>query len=405
MAANAKLHRGIKPLIEYRNDVWKCVRCGICRMTSPEKLKSKKWSDNCIAGTRYKLESYYASGRHELIRALTNDPPDIEITEQLVKTVFACSACGNCQWNCNQMKELEPLNAGIALREYLIEKGHAPLPVHVNLIKSIENYDNPWMLPRTARDKWAKKVKVKDLNKEKAEVLYWVGCTGSYDPSFRDVVGATVKILDKAGVDFGILGQKEKCCGSIVLRVGARKRFNAIKAPNVEQLNKLGIKTLVTACSGCYSTLAHEYAAELNFEVIHIVKYLDRLITEGKLKFTREVNKVVTYHDPCHIGRYSEMYDEPRRIINAIPGIKFKEMERIREYSWCCGAGAGVRSAFTDLALWAATKRIEEARDTGAEAIVSACPFCEQNIGEALKTGNYGMEMLDLLPLVMDAVE
>ena len=138
----------------------------MCRGVNPERIESQKYADNCPAGSRFKYESYFASGRHEIIKALTADPPDIDITEKLIHIAFSCTSCGNCQVNCNPIKDLEPMNAAMALKQYLVEKGHAPLKSHNALIQSIVNYDNPWMSPRSARGKWAKKQDIKDLNKE-----------------------------------------------------------------------------------------------------------------------------------------------------------------------------------------------------------------------------------------------
>jgi len=146
-------------LMDYRNLAWKCVRCGLCRMVNPEKLDHPEYWENCPAGSKYKFETYYAPGRHELVRALTAGNQDVEITEKLIEAVFSCTSCGHCQVNCYPIKELQPMNAGLALKQYLALKGYGPLKEHQTLIKSIINYDNPWMSPRSARDKWAKKTK------------------------------------------------------------------------------------------------------------------------------------------------------------------------------------------------------------------------------------------------------
>ncbi len=408
MAVDAKLGRDTKPLMYYRNESWKCVRCGICRMTHPEKINNPRYSDNCPAGTRFKFESYFGSGRQELVRSLTSDPQELEINDRMVHVVFTCTGCGNCQAVCNPMKSLEPLNAGMALREYLVEKGHGPLPEHEQLIKSILNYDNPWMQPRAPRGRWAKGYNVKDLNKEQASTCYFVGCTGSYDPRFREVVTATAEILNAAGEDWGIFGASEKCCGSTVFRVGARKEYGQFKSAILKQFNEQeGLETIITACAGCYSTLLHEYSNELKPRVVNTVEYIAELVAEGKLRFKEGGEKrVVTYHDPCHLGRYSEIFDQPRQILDALPGIEFREMERIREWSLCCGAGGGVRSAFPDYATWVAMKRLDEAVETTeAELLVTACPFCEQNLMDGVDKGNYPMKVVDLMVLVRDSLK
>jgi len=377
-------------------------------MVNPEKVKSQKWSDQCPAGTRYLFEAYFGSGKQEMLRALSTTPPELALSERLQHIIYTCTLCGSCQALCNPTKDLEPTNASVALREHLVREGWGPLPEHEPLIKSILNYDNPWLQPRAARVKWAKRgkgVKIKDAAKEEVEVLYYPGCTASYDPEIQPVAREVVRLLDAAGVDFGILGKNEICCGSTILRVGDRQNFEKVRSKNTESLNATSAKTIVTACAGCFSTLKGEYTGDLEANVLHIVEFVDDLIREGRLKPTREVARKVTYHDPCHLGRYCGVYDAPRNILASIPGLEFQEMERIREWAWCCAAGGGVRTAFPEeMAKWAAGLRLEEAADTGADTLVTACPFCEQNLGESAKASG-GLEVVDILKIVAEAVE
>ena len=408
MASKAEIYQGVGPLHQHRDEAWKCVRCGLCRMVNPEKVKSQKWSDQCPAGTRFLFEPYFGSGKQEMLRALSTTPPELALSERLQHIIYTCTLCGACQALCNPTKDLEPTNASVALREHAVREGWGPLPEHEPLIKSILNYDNPWLQPRAARVKWAKRgkgVKIKDAAKEEVEVLYYPGCTASYDPEIQPVAREVVRLLDAAGVDFGILGKNEICCGSTILRVGDRQNFEKMRAKNTASLNATSAKTIVTACAGCFSTLKGEYTDDLEAEVLHIVEFVDELIREGRLTPTREVARKVTYHDPCHLGRYCGVYDAPRNILASIPGLEFEEMERIREWAWCCAAGGGVRTAFPEeMAKWAAGLRLEEAADTGADTLVTACPFCEQNLGESAKASG-GLEVVDILKIVAEAVE
>lgn len=408
MASKAEIYKDVGPLHKHRDEAWKCVRCGLCRMVNPEKVKSQKWSDQCPAGTRYLFEPYFGSGKQEMLRALSTTPPELALSERMQHIIYTCTLCGSCQALCNPTKDLEPTNASVALREHAVREGWGPLPEHEPLIKSILNYDNPWLQPRAARVKWAKRgkgVKIKDAAKEEVEVLYYPGCTASYDPEIQPVAREVVRLLDAAEVDFGILGKNEICCGSTILRVGDRQNFEKMRVKNTESLNATSAKTIVTACAGCFSTLKGEYTDDLEAEVLHIVEFVDELIQQGRLEPTREVPRKVTYHDPCHLGRYCGVYDAPRNILSKIPGLEFQEMERIREWAWCCAAGGGVRTAFPEeMAKWAAGLRLEEAADTGADTLVTACPFCEQNLGESAKAGDSGLEVVDILKIVAEAV-
>lgn len=407
MVIKFKIGDPIGSLQEYRNLAWKCVRCGLCRIVNPEKMTHPDYWENCPTGSIHKFEAYFATGRHELVRALTVSHPEVEISDKMVEIVFSCTSCGHCQANCHPIKELQPMNVGLALKQHLIKEGYGPLEPHYILIKSILNYDNPWMSPRAARAKWAKRLKgmkIKDASKEKVEVLYFPGCNDSYVPGLTDVAQTTARILAMGNVDFGILGSKERCCGSTAFRVGAVDMFEKYKRANVEQLNSLGAKTLVTACAGCYSTFKNEYKEELDFEVLHVVEFIARLLEKERLTFRNELNLRLTYHDPCHIGRYGGIYEEPRKIIEALPGVEFQEMWRIREYAFCCGSGGGVKTAFPEMALQTARSRMREAMETGADKVVTCCPFCEMNLEDAAGAEPGVPEVVDLLQLVGEAL-
>ena len=223
----------------------------------------------------------------------------------------------------------------------------------------------------------------------------------------QKVAVASATNLNAAGVDWGVLGMDEVCCGSTMLRIGERRGFEKYRDRNLEIFNKLiaerGVKKIVTACAGCYSVLKEEYSEHLDCEIYHIVEFLDQLITDGRLKPKKKIEMDVTYHDPCHLGRYCGVYEAPRNILKAIPGINLMEMERIKEDSFCCGAGGGAKTAFPDFALHAAGKRLEEAKETtGCTNVVSACPFCEQNIGDASKITD--MKVFDVNELLAQSI-
>ncbi len=391
----------------YRNNAWLCVRCGICKMTNPEKIKGQKFSDNCPSGTRFKFEPFYGSGKHELVRALTCYRPEIGIDPTLLKIVYSCTLCGACGEICEPVKGINPYHASVALREHIVNEGFGPLPEHKTLIKSIINYGNPWLQPRAGRTRWTRKLgfKPKDVRKEKVSVLFYPGCTQAFDPVVQEVALATAHLLQKMDVDFGMLWDREYCCGSTVLRVGDRATFNTVREHNLNMFKELDIDVLVTSCAGCNSIFKEEYAAQLPFTIMHTIEYVDQLMQEGKLQLSKKVPARVTYHDPCHLGRYTGVYDAPRRVIEAIPGVEFVEMERIRDYAWCCAAGGGVRTAFrNDLALWSAEKRLLEAQETGADLLLTTCPFCEQNFKEAVAQKDYGLVVKDILEILGSAL-
>ncbi len=399
-----------KELEDYRDQVWGCARCNWCQNQWGWSVKSAEFSEICPAFHEYRFFPYSGMGKMHIARALIEGDFDYADAPELAEFIYTCTTCGACEMNCQRMQDKEPLKVNEALRARFVRDGVGPMPEHKNLINSVKSYDNPWMQPRTQRDRWAKKLPVKDIGKEPAETLFFVGCTTALDASMSQVARDTASILLKAGVDLGTLGKKELCCGSPIARVGDRETFIELALRNRELLNNTGVKEIVTSCPGCYRAVKHDYpevpgAAALNFKVYHTVEYIDRLIADGKLTLSREIPLKATWHDPCHLGRHCGIYDAPRNILKAIPGITFVEKERNRDQSWCCGGGGGARTAFLDFAQRTAEKLIDEARrTTGAEAIVTCCPFCEQNIGDVLQRTGDGMKLYNLIALVSQSI-
>ncbi|MCK5257085.1 MAG: (Fe-S)-binding protein, partial [Deltaproteobacteria bacterium] len=349
--------------------------------------------------------------------------------------------CAACDINCKRVMDLDIIGVLEALREEACERGYGPLPAHKEFITSIQQYDNVWKQPRTRRANWARKLDIKDLSKpkEKAEVLYFVGCTYAYKPGVDVVPIGTAEVLKKAGVDFGILGVKELCCGGICDNVGDKKSFEEIAEKNLKMFKETGAKTIITNCPGCSMTFSEKYArhlkintSDLDYQVVHATEYTNNLIKEGKIKLTKNVDMKVTYHDPCHLGRRNEPYkhwegkrvefgltdpprelnrgvdggyEPPREILKAIPGLELAEMERIKEYSWCCGSGGGAKSAFPDFAIATGQERIEEAKTTGASAIVSACPWCETHLQDYIDSMEESMKVYSFIELVKQSME
>jgi Fe-S oxidoreductase len=284
----------------------------------------------------------------------------------------------------------------------------------------LKQYDNVWLQPRVKRNSWAKDLKdlgIKDLNKDKAEVLLFAGCTYGLSDELKGTVVNMAKVLKKLDVDFGTLGDKEICCGSPPSKTGNLEEYERLAKANIKKFNELGVKTVLTPCAGCYGTLRVEYeelGEEMNFEVLQVTEYIERLTKEKKIEYKKELNISVTWHDPCHMGRMGRpyvpgkdlegVYDEPRNILKNIPGVELVEMERIKEYAWCCGGGGGAFTGFKDFAQWTAQQRLEEAKDTGADILVTSCPWCETN----LRAGGIGMEekmeIVDIFDLMMEAL-
>ena len=385
------------PLLQVQKDAYRCGKCMLCKWIDHQEITDTEFMAICPSGARFRYEAYYASGRQEIARGLLEGT--LDFNDRLLHVLFTCTECGGCQVVCADAGNKNPLKTIVALRERAFRDGLAPLPMHEQLVKSMENYENPWQQPRARRDAWMRRLGLADARQPEVKVLYYVGCTAAYDPKLQEVAKTTAGILKAAGVDFGVLGRDEICCGSTLLRIGDAAAYERVATRNMELLNDIGVERIVTSCSGCNSVLKEEYPelGGLEAEVSHSLELIDELIEAGDIKLKKTVRKKVTYHDPCHLGRYTGVYDAPRRILEAIPGVELVEMPRNRANSFCCGAGAGVMSAYPDFAGWVAAERLREAAGTGAEALVTACPFCEQNLGGVKKPK---MEVLDILTLV-----
>ncbi len=328
--------------------------------------------------------------------------------ESFIQGLYECSTCGQCHYVCPSY--IDTVELWESIRASIVSADYGPLENHKNLTSSVKSYDNPWLQPRSTRDKWAKKAykqkeikrKPKNLAKEQSDILYFVGCTASFDVNIKQVAVNTAKLLHACDVDFGILGTQEKCCGSVLLRVGDPE-YERLAGENIEKFNSLGIKTLVTSCSGCYKTISQDYpkVGQTNFEILHMTQFIDRLIQEGKIEHKHEVPMKVTYHDPCHLGRAAGIYEAPRRILKSIPGVEFTEIERHHENSRCCGAGGGLKAGFPEVQQQMSQARVRDALATGATDFVTACPFCYQGLQVGITAEEAPLTMRDITELLV----
>ena len=331
--------------------------------------------------------------------------------DDFVQNLYECSTCGQCEVVCPA--HIETVALWEELRRIIVQAGYGPLEVQQALVKSVKAFDNPWQQPRAARTKWARKAKKeglianlpREIKKSHGKVLLFFGCTAAYDVNVKQVAINNINILEALGIDYGILGSEEKCCASVLLRMGDPEHKRVFKE-NIDLFNSLGIETLISSCSGCFKTIMQDYPriAPLNFEVLHSVEFIARMLKQGTLTFPHPVNRTVTYHDPCHLGRATGGFEAPRMIIEAIPGLKLVEMPRNREYSRCCGAGGGLKAGFPDIQTKMAQRRIQEAEETGAEQLVSCCPFCYQGLNVGITALESQVVMRDISGLIAESL-
>jgi len=290
--------------------------------------------------------------------------------------IWLCTTCGRCVQSCPRGVEI--IDVMRAVRRLMVPDGVVPasIPNLRSVMTSLASVGNPWGQEPKDRANWANDLGVKEFD-ETTEILYFPCCYPSYDPRLRKVAQATVNILNKAGVNFGILGSRELCCGESVRKAGNEALFKRLAKENIKTFVDSGVKKILVASPHCYHTFKNEYPEfKVNFEIIHISQFLFQLVREGKLKITKEYKKKVTYHDPCYLGRHNGIYDEPRDVLSKIPGLVLREMAETRENSLCCGMGGSriwmetaKNERFSDI-------RLKQANDVGAEVLATACPYC-----------------------------
>ena len=377
-----------------------CTNCGTCKDIL------NLFVPTCPAGERFQLESYFPSGKLLIGRAIFEGK--FTLADDILERIYACTGCLSCEQQCGVYHHQHIFEIVQAIRTEAVTQGFLN-PAYMVMVDSLKKDDNVFGKPKAERGEWAKDLGVKDASQEKVDVLYHAGCILSLDPELWEVMRSAISIMKAAGVDVGIMGNEEACCGGRAYEIGYLGEFTKYAEHCLETFNVLGVSQVVTSCSDGYSTFKDLYPKvniEMKFEALHMVEYLDRLIKEGRIKFTREVPMKVTYHDPCHLGRHISpgVYEPPRDVLKSLPGIELVEMERIRENSWCCGAGGGVKQAVPDLALWTANERLKEAKATGATALVTSCPWCERNFKDAVKEYGEEIEIYDIAEIARKAI-
>jgi len=391
----------------------RCVRCAGCTYGYGD----TGFEVVCPIHKKHLFFTYSLGGMLQISRALYEKRAGL--SESVGDVVYSCTGCGACGEMCAEVDFPDIVQLQHELRARCVEAGQIPY-VLMATVEGLKKEDNMLQQPKADQGKWAEGLDVKDVTKEKAEVYYHAGCRYSYDKELWPAARSAVNILKKAGVNVGIAGKNETCCGGRAYEMGFQGEFTKYAENNIEMLKTAGIKTVVTSCSDGYYTFKVLYdmtGKKGDIEVLHITEYLDRLMKEGRLKFTKNTPLTVTYHDPCHLGRKvepwlrekgniqeGEVYQPPRNILNSIPGLKFVEMRRIKQNAWCCGAGGGVYDTDPDFALWTAMERIEEAKSTGAEALITACPWCKRVFTDAIRENNIDLKVTDIIELVDKAL-
>jgi heterodisulfide reductase subunit D len=377
-----------------------CISCGDCRDATDYSSDPQRWGV-CVAKDHTPgFEPYFGRGKMQIIRSLIQNK--LNLSKEMGEVVFQCTTCNSCSEVCAY--DIDNALIYEALRAELVDAGYG-LEAHVPMNQAVIDLLNPYQRDNKQKQNWIEELKfhVKDATEEKADIMYFVGCTAALTPEIKPVAIQTANVLHELNIDFSLFGKQEICCGSVSKRTGNLNAFNTMATKNYDLFKRSGVQKIITSCAGCYRTLKvdyKDYLEDLNIEVFHTIEFLDTLLKEKKIKL-KNLGIKTTYHDPCHTGRnagLTPLYEEPRRILSQIS--EFIEMKTIKENAKCCGAGGGVKKGFPQLALDVAKTRIKEAEDTGAEYLVSICPFCYRNLNDAIQSLNSQIKMVDLIELI-----
>lgn len=334
-----------------------------------------------------------------LIRAWLND--EIKNSDRFQEILFSCATCANCVEHCVFTFSEDLVNIFISAREEMINDGIIPPPVR-DYLKNININGNPYKEPASERGQWAVGTAIEPYDGQ--EYLFYVGCVGSYDERAKKIARAVGNLLIKAGVSIGILGEKENCDGNEVRAIGEAGLFKFLAENNIALFRDCGIKKIITLDPHAFNTFKNDYPAlGGNFEVHHYTQILAPLMQSQKLPL-KERPVVITYHDPCYMGRHNKEYDAPRKILKALPGVELVEMQQHGVNAFCCGGGGG--NFFTDILGGGEDSpsriRVRSALDTGAQIIAVACPQCAKMLDDAVKVEGLEdrLEVLDVAEIV-----
>lgn len=328
------------------------------------------------------------------------------MTEIDTEEIWRCTTCGTCPQKCP--RDVKQIDSVVALRRIATEYGVYPASVQpIRIVNaSLMSDGNPLGEDRKNRANWAEGLSVKTFT-EGMDILYFPGCYLSYDPRLKKVAKATVKILNKAGVDFGILGTKESCCGESIRKTGGEELFKQLARENITAFINNGVKKILVSSPHCYHTFKNEYPEFMAyFEIVHISQLLFDLINEGRLYLNKEYTKKITYHDPCYLGRHNGIFDEPREVLKSVQGVELNEMPDSRINSLCCGGGGGRVWMETAKGERFSDIRIEQATGVGAEVLVTSCPYCITMFEDSRLTMGFAetIEVKDITEIIEEAM-
>lgn len=385
-------------LKDYEPQLWTCLNCycGLCVEACP---------------VYRELKNEVGSARGMVQVALALLAGEMELSDIIDDVAYACTGCGWCDWTCSLnrsdfiqttgTKRTRVSGATMAeiFRSMKVENGQVPVQV-MEALNNLVNVGNPYGRPKDIKDKWVKDL---GLNKGKADTLLYVGATIPFEDRLTKMAEAVVNVLKATEVNIGMLGSDEMDSGSFAMMMGEEGLFLDMVEQNEKTIQACGFKQIICVSPHDYDVFKNYYSTLKGIDIKHYTQFFNELIKKGKIRLEKPINKKVTYHDPCYLGRRSDIYDEPREILQSIPGVELIEMEKNRENSFCCGGGG--TGLFYDLPnINMNMARVEQAGETNAEILVVACPICLKMFDDAIKSMDLKMQVEDIAELMLESI-
>ncbi|MEO8191497.1 MAG: (Fe-S)-binding protein [Acidobacteriota bacterium] len=390
-------------------DGYTCTECGRCRVVCPTALTGKPLDPRVFIAT---LRDAVYEATPSLLAAQSGRGADADRPEAPRKdliggwvtedTLWACTTCGYCTSAC-PVFIIPVVDKIIEMRRHLVlEKAEFPKEMQT-AFRGMETNGNPWGIAASSRADWAKDLPVMTMAEAEGspiDILFWVGCAGSYEDRAKKVSRALVDLLNSAGVKFAILGTEETCNGDSARRMGNEYLFQILAQQNIETMNGYGIKKIVTNCPHCFNVIKNEYPPfGGRYEVMHGTELVSSLVAEGRIRLENRIDESITFHDPCYLGRYNDVYDAPRQILEAIPGLRLQELARSKEKGLCCGAGGGRMWMEEKIGTRINQTRMQEIAEAKTDSVGVSCPFCMVMIGNAKEELGVSTQPFDVLEL------
>jgi heterodisulfide reductase subunit D len=407
MATNNKVDLSLYTLHQLM-EMEACTRCGECIAACPTFAEAQNEEIHPLNKIQRTKSFWKADHLGILARLFGIKPASEEEWQAFSKGVYQCTLCARCHVVCPV--QIDTRSLWISMREMLVDQGVYP-DMMDQLRDTVTTHHNISGDPNENRLGWTANMAAVPEGidrRQQAKVVYFMGCVAAFYPMVYSVPQSFVTLLDKAGVDFTTMGGDEYCCGFPLIIAGMGKAAHDMMRHNVERVRALGAEKLVVACPSCYHTWIDEYphilGEPLGFEVLHETELLADLISDGAFEL-KPVDKVVTYHDPCDLGRTSGIFDEPREILGAIPGLTFVEMKDNREHALCCGGGGDVEMADAETSRAVGRRRILQAQDTGAQFVITSCQQCKRSLLAAARANKVRIRTQDISELLLEAVQ